>query len=359
MRVLQMVSALDGGGIERIIYNYYLHMDRSKIHFDFVKVESEEGILEEPLRKLGCNIFGLPQLRKKPSEYRKKLKAIIINGKYDVIHCNGGYRAFEALRIAKKCGVPIRIAHAHTSNPPETIFNKIERIIATVLTKHYATRLLACGEQAARWMWGDRKYESGNINIVHNAICTDLYKFNNGKRKEIRDILNIEDKFVIGNVGRLSLPKNHKFMIDIIDEVVKKRKDIILLLVGCGELELEVKEYVNSKNLNSFVKFLGVRKDVPDLLNAMDLFILPSLFEGLPVTAVEVQANGLPSLISNNVTKEIKINKNVEYLPLDKKVWVEFLTSYNFVRDFKGDVNIVKAGYDIDKEANRLINNYY
>lgn len=359
MKILHMSSSLDGGGVERLLFDYYTHMDRKNIQFDFVKVCSKEGILEQPLKKMGSNIFEIPPLRDGYGEYSKYLRSILKHGHYDAIHSHGGYRALFALRIAKQERVSIRIAHSHMAYIPESIKEHVVRKISTFFIKRYATHLFACGKDAAFWMWGRKACTSGKVHIMTNAIDTERFKYSEEKRDKIRAELRLEDKFVIGNVARFSYQKNHEFLIRAFYKVRKIRKNAILLLIGRGELEENIKKQVSVLGLNDSVIFMGVRNDVPEILNAMDVFVLPSMYEGLPVTLIEVQANGLPVLVADTVTKEICINNNVAYVPLNVNCWVNAICSSTNTR-INNSAELVKiAGYDINDEADSLSNAYY
>ena len=359
MKVLQMTSALDGGGIERILFDYYAHMDHDQVQFDFVKVDPEEGILEKPLREMGCHIYAIPPMRQNHKEYCEILTRILQEGQYDVIHCNGGYRAAEALRIAKKAGVPMRLAHAHTAGGPETSVQKLERKIATMFVKHYATHLFGCGEMAAKWMWGAGAISGQKATVVHNAIRTERFRYDPLVRAQYRRELDLEGKFVLGHVGRLSFPKNHEFLLRAFAEAVKKSPDLVLLLIGRGELEAEVVHQIEALHLQNHVRLMGVRDDIPQLLNALDLFVMPSRWEGLPVALVEVQANGLPALVSDTVTQEIQINENVKYLPLEEGVWANEMSEAQENRISDGAERVKMAGYDIQTEAAKLQGMYF
>lgn len=351
MRVLEILFELDGGGVDRLLYDYCSRII-PEIEFDFVVTSKSEGILEAPLKQLGCNVFHVAQMRENCKLHIKQMKKILIEGHYDVIHDHSGYRAAINMCLAKKLGVKGRIAHSHIAYIPETAKSKLERYIFTPIVKHYSTELFACGKDAAKWMWGNSK-----TYIMTNAINPDAFIFNSELRSQLRKKLGIENKFVIGNVARFSYQKNHEFLIEVFNEVSKKREDAVLLLIGRGELFDEIKQKVHSLNLDDKVIFLGVRNDVPDLLNCMDIFALPSRFEGLPVSLVEVQANGLCSLVSDRITKEIHLNDNVFFIPINKgtKVWSELIYS---IDNNRTSSKVKNSKYDIEKATLHLKNKY-
>ena len=355
MRILHVTSELDGGGIERLLFDYARRMPHD-VRFDFAINADIEGILEKPLTEMGCNIFRIPRLRNGLRNYKKQLTDILKNGNYDIIHVHSAYKAFVPLFVAKKSGIKARIAHSHICNAPESRKEKAIRKISTVLTKHYATNLFACGVDAGRWVWGD----AADFYVMPNAIDADKFRFDTTKREKIREELNLNGKFVIGNVARFSFQKNHEFLIKVFSSVVKSCPNAVLLLVGQGELMDDVKRQVKELNLEESVIMLGVRNDVPDLLNAMDLFVLPSRYEGLPVTLVEVQANGLHALASNSITKEMSVPESVDYLPLQKSEWINRIKYYIENKNMTTQRSC-KIGfrYRIENAVNELLRQYY
>ncbi len=357
IKVLFTLPALDGGGAEKIIFDYVLRMSPD-FAFDFIVHTKDKGILEADLEERGCSIYHIPPLHENRKQYVRDVRTIIQNGNYDIIHVNQGYRGLVFLWIAYRNGIKIRIAHSHMAWIPEDTKTRVVRILSTCIVKRLATDLFACGNDAARWMWGQRTFQSGKVRIMTNAIDTKRFSFSTSKRDDIRSALQLGDSFVIGNVARFSYQKNHEFLIDIFEKICENRKDAILLLVGRGELEQDIYDWVNRKGLTERVKFLGVRNDVPDLLNAMDVFVLPSRFEGLPVTLVEAQANGLPCYVSDAVTPEIKVTDDIFYLPLTDKAedWAKQIYKVH-LRQGRGKAEISNS-YDIEV-AYKILESYY
>lgn len=358
LQILHTIPALDGGGADRILYDYCIRMS-DVIHFDFIVHTENQGILEQELQNIGCRIFHIQPLHTNARAYCSNIKNIIKNEKYDIIHVSQGYRGLIMIFYAKKYGIKVRIAHSHMAYIPESIKEHVVRKISTFFVKRYATHLFACGKDAAIWMWGREAYTSGKVHIMTNAIDTERFKYSEEKRDKIRAELRLEDKFVIGNVARFSYQKNHEFLIRVFAEVKKIRKDAVLMLIGRGELEADIKNQVSVLGLNDSVIFMGVRNDVSELLNTMDVFVLPSRYEGLPVTLIEVQANGLPVLVADTVTKEIYINNNVAYLPLSINCWVDAIICSSTKTRFNNGSELVKnVGYDITLESLGLLQHY-
>lgn len=352
MKILEITSELDGGGVDRLLYDYCSRLIPD-VQFDFVATSKFEGMLEQPLKDLGCNVYHIAQLREDLKLHKKQLSEILENGQYDIIHDHSGYKAYFNLKLAKKLGVKGRIAHSHIAYIPESAKNRLQRKIVTLLTKVYATDLFACGRDAAKWMWG----EKDDVYIMTNAIHTERFAFSEETRNRIRKELGLEGKFVIGDVARFSYQKNHEFLIRIFAQVKKLRSDAVLVLIGRGELEDDVKQQVKDMGLTDSVIFMGVRNDVPELLNALDIFLLPSRFEGLPVTVVEVQANGLATFAADTITDEIKLLPNVNYLPLEMSAaeWAKAIVKADISRIMNGLSN---SKYDIEYAVNSLKDRY-
>jgi glycosyltransferase involved in cell wall biosynthesis len=356
MKILEITSELDGGGVDRLLFDYCSRMIPD-IQFDFIVTSKTEGMLEKPLRDLGCNVFHISQIRENRKLYTEQLKEILKNGHYDVVHDHSGYKAIFTMYYAKKYGVKGRISHSHIAYIPERFINKVERKLLTPITASLATNLYACGIDAAKWMWGKKKYNDGKVSIMTNAIKADSFIYSEKERTLVRAELGIENKFVIGNVARFSYQKNHDLLIRVFKKVLEIREDAILLLIGRGELYSEIVELTKEMKLTDKIIFLGVRNDVHRLLNAMDLFMLPSRYEGLPVTLVEVQANGLAALVSDSVTDEVKLADNVKYMSLSagEEQWAQNCC----LLDTKRLENAIKgSNYDLEFASSNMKRNY-
>ena len=356
MRVLEITSELDGGGVDRLLYDYCSRMIED-IQFDFVVTSKSEGILEQPLKDLGCKIYRVPQIKEGFKNHTNEIKKILQENNYDVVHDHSGYKAWCNLSVAKKCGVENRIAHAHQAFMAETYKQRILRIISTPVTKIYATELFACGNDAAKWMWGKSAFENNKVFIMKNAIDAKKFTFDSEKRKKLRKELMLEDNFVVGNVARFSYQKNQEFLIDVFLKIKKYKDNAVLLLVGRGETENAIKQRAEELGLSESVLFLGVRNDVQDLLNVMDVFVLPSRFEGLPVTLVEIQANGLPAVVSDVVTKEMSVSDSITFLSLLQSAdeWAKVVSD----KERADSKNLIeKTEYDLCVAADEMYKKY-
>ena len=364
VKVLHELGNLDGGGVARLLYDYYKYMDHEKIHFDFIiGTDIKNGILEEPLKKMGCVIYKIPSLKQGAGEYIKSLDEIMRDGNYDIAHSHRVTRGTLFLYYARKNGIKVRIIHSHIAASEDTNFKA--KLLTTVLlpmNKCFATHLFACGMDAGKFAWGEKALSSGKIYIMRNAINTSKFSFSEDIRKNKRKELNLEDKFVIGSVGRLERQKNQEFLLIAFAKLIKKRKDAILLLIGRGNDEKKLKKLAAELNISEFVRFLGVREDVPDLLNVLDIFALPSLYEGLPVVLIEAQANGIPEIVSDEITKEVDITDLIKYLPINgtENNWASEMDAYKIDLAKRSEYykQVAEAGYDIRIESVKMQNFY-
>ena len=344
IRILHIVTYMGRGGLETMIMNYYRNIDRSKVQFDFLTHRQERWDYDDEIEKLGGKIYRLPRLNPFSPSYLKALDGFFKEHKeYKIVHCHQDCLSGIPLKYAKKNGVPFTIAHSHNANQDKNLKYLVKLIAKNNISK-YSDHLFACGKEAGEWM-----FKTSDFEILNNAIDTKRYIYNEEKSLEMKEKLGVTDKFVIGHVGRFRFQKNHSFIIDIFKEVCKKEPNSTLLLVGDGPLEEEIKKKVDDLGLLDKVKFLGARDDVNDLMQAMDVFILPSLFEGFPLTMIETQASGLNCIISDKVPKECIVTKNVKSISLEKspKYWAnEIIKSknkerknlYNEIQDAKFDI---------------------
>lgn len=361
LRVLQVVPALGNGGTERVVFNYCMKIIPD-IEFDFaVRSLPENGVLERPLLEAGCNVFYIGTIKDDSKGCIRKLEEIICNGNYDIVHDHSDCRAFFSMRIAKKNGVRVRIAHSHFAFVNENLRNRIVRAVFTPLTKLYATDLFACGKDAAVWGWGARAASVGRVHILNNAVDLECFSYSVEKRLEKRKELGIGQELVICNIGRVCYQKNHELLINIFQRIREKETDAKLLLVGTGELIEEVRAQVNRLSLSKSVFFLGARKDIPDLLSASDVFVLTSRYEGLPVVLVEAQANGIPCVVSDTVTREIGVTNIIQYVPAegDLSMWEEVIWQCRNMRDAQQAEKVRLSGYDLTTESIRLKEYYF
>lgn len=361
IRVAHIIGKWLGGGVESVVMNYYRHIDRTKIQFDFLCDEDSTNIPYEEIEQLGGRVILIPPYQK-VFKYQKELIRIFKENNYKIVHSHINTLSVFPLRAAKKAGVKVRIAHSHsTTNKKEWKKNLLKQVLRT-FSKVYATDYMCCSELAGRWLFGDKAYDSVKVYLLNNAIDLDKFKYNESLRKEKRKELGIgEDTLVIGHIGRFVAQKNHTFLIDIFNEVHKKNSNSLLLLVGQGPLKEEIKNKVKELKLDDSVRFLGQRNDANELYQAFDVFCLPSLYEGLPVVGVEAQASGLLCILSGAMTKETKVLESTKFNSLENNSlnWAELIL--NSVESYKRSNTFEKmteSKFNIDVEVKNL-ENYY
>ena len=357
VRVLQVVTTMDRAGIETMLMNYYRHIDRSILQFDFLEHRAKRSDYDDEIEALGGKIYRLPRLNPLSKEYLNALdKFFSEHPEYRIVHSHLDCMAGIPLKYAKKHGVPTRIAHAHNSNQNKN-FKYPLKLYYKQSIPQYATDLFACGQEAGKWMYGNHPFS-----VLNNAIDVKHFSFNKEVRKEVRNQLGIDEStLVLGHVGRFNPQKNHTFLIDIFNAVHSLRPDSKLLLVGQGELEKEIREKCNAMGILDHVVFTGSRSDVNRLLQAMDVFMQPSLFEGLSVAAIEAQAAGLPCLISDKVPMDCEKTEGlVCSVPLDAspKDWAEKVLKAASIARRDTYPEISQNGFDIIENAEWLQNFY-
>lgn len=361
IRIAQVIGKWVGGGVEAVVMNYYRHIDRNKIQFDFICDNDSTNIPYEEIEKLGGKVILVPPYQKIIA-YHKEVKRIFKENNYKIVHSHINTLSVFPLYTAKCAGVPVRIAHSHsTTNKKEWKKNLLKQVLRP-FSKVFATHYFACSELAGRWLFGNKEYDKGNVFLLNNAIDVDKFKYDEKARKEIRKELKIkEDTVVIGHIGRFVAQKNHTFLIDIFNEYHKLNSNSLLLLVGQGPLEEEIKEKVKELGLEESVKFLGQRNDANRLYQAFDLFLLPSLYEGLPVVGVEAQASGLLCILSESMTRETKVLNSTKFISLEKsdKEWAKIINK-ELTNSKRKDTSkeITNNNFSIKKEADKLAIKY-
>ena len=279
--VAHIMGKWNGGGVESVVMNYYKNIDRNRIQFHFLCDEDSTDIPYEEIEKLGGKVIVIPPYQKL-FKYQKELYRIFKENNYKIIHSHINALSVFPLRIAKKAGVPIRIAHSHSTSNKKEWKKNILKMILRPLSKLYANNYFACTEYAGKWLFGKKVVERKELNVINNAIDLKKFEFNENTREDLRKELGIkEDVLVIGHVGRFMKQKNHEFLIDVFEKAIKQDDNIYLILVGQGPLEDKIKEMAKEKGIEDKILFLGQRNDVNKLYQAMDIFVLPSLYEGL------------------------------------------------------------------------------
>lgn len=356
IRVAQMMTDMNYGGVEMVVMNYYRHIDRTKVQFDFFALEGSAVPQREEIERLGGRVYIVPKYTHL-SAYEKEIIRLFRQNQYKIVHSHMNTLSVFSLWGAKKAGIPNRIAHNHsTAGKGETKKNIIKYALRP-FAKIYPTKLCACSQYAGEWLYG----KNAEFQVFNNAIDLSRYSYDPQKAAAARKELGLEDKLVVGHIGRFCYQKNHDFLIDIFNEIHKQRQEAVLLLIGEGELEQDIRNKVKKLGLTDSVRFMGKQKDTSEFYQAMDCFVLPSRYEGLGVVAIEAQACSVPVICSTAVPKDAKITSSVKFIGLDESSsnWADSVLDViktQVKRNEREEVR--KAGYDIEVEAKKLLKFY-
>lgn len=357
IRVLHVVGKMHYGGMETLIMNLYRHVDREKIQFDFLVHYEEAGEYDDEIRRLGGKIYVMPRtLPQNYFVYKKALmKFFTEHQEYRIIHGHLQSVAYIYHDIAKRTGDRICITHAHNNGYDKNL-KGIMGYYTALLAQKYTDVFFGCSDEACELFFPKAIKQGKKITVIKNGIESEHYRFSEEIRNEVRRELGLEKNFVIGHIGRFSPQKNHKFLLSIFSEICKKNPDSKLVLVGKGPLEDDVRVLADRLSIKEHIVFLGARSDVPRLLQGMDAFLLPSLYEGLGIVLVEAQASGLKCFASNTVSKEANVTDLLTYIELEQSAeyWADkILSSISYEREDKIK-DIVASGFDIRKSAAEL-----
>lgn len=355
-RVLHIIDGMGSGGAEAFIMNLYRNIDRNKVQFDFLLRYDEDMHFKE-IKDLGGRIFMTAPFPSQPwQNYQDTKNFFAEHNDYDIIHVHANALIYmTALSLAKKAGIRCRVMHSHNTQARKPLYRLIHETNKLFIDR-LSTHQVACSSAAGQWMFNNEDYS-----VVNNGIDVKKYLFDQTSRDEIRQELNLEGKFVVGHIGRFLRSKNHLFLLDIFSEIYKQNKDAVLLLIGTGLLEKEIKQKVQELGLEEVVIFAGVRNDIEKVFQAMDVFLFPSLFEGLGIVAVEAQAAGLHTLVSEAVPKEAFLTDRIEQLSLQdsKEKWATKVLGYQHDFDRPNTYEELQTGgYDI-KTVAKAMEDYY
>lgn len=369
LKILYLVNSLGkGSGVMSFVMNTYRNIDRKNIQIDFIVNKKTEVSYEKELKELGANIYYILAPQKiSISGLRKYFKKVwnffkLHKGEYDIIHSHVPTFNFWYFPIAKKFGIGKRIVHSHSSNSSSRIVSRIRNFFLLTTVKKTANYFIACSKEAAIYLFGKKLVYKNKVAIINNGIDIERFSYNEGMRNTIRRELGLEGKFILGHVGRFSNEKNHKFLIETFFKIKQIYPQSILLLIGEGSLKKNIENRITELNLTENVIFLGLRDDVHQIMQAMDSFVLPSLFEGLGIVAIEAQAAGLPCYVSEGVPREVNITNLVTYISLNKSpdYWAQEIVKKNSSSSrFLYAKAIKSKNYDIVDTAKKLENFYY
>lgn len=321
-KVLHYVGSMHRGGMEMFIMNLFRHIDRRELMFDFAIHGTDVGDFQEEIQNLGGNWYFFPQMRKNPVRYRKAWRLFwkVHAREYCAFHFHTNSLAnVIALEEAVRAGIPIRIIHSHSSMANKGRLQWLNDILHKLHQKKLptlATHLFTCSDKAALWLFGDVKFDRLPLIQINNGIAIDEFRYNETNRQQIRNRLGLDGVKIVGHMGTFLPVKNHKFIVEVIEKAYQMNPDVRCVLLGRGHMYEETKELVAARKLNDVILFMGVQENVNAWLSAMDVFIMPSLYEGLPVSLIEVQANGLPAIVSDTITDSVKLQENMYYKAL-------------------------------------------
>ncbi|WP_018930681.1 glycosyltransferase family 1 protein [Gracilibacillus lacisalsi] len=348
IRVLHIFGRLDAGGAESRTMDIYRSIDRTKVQFDFAIHTTDECYFSSEIRSMGGKIYSLPRFTgKNYLSYKKAWRDFFSkHTEYRIVHGHQTSTAFVYLREARKKSVPIRIAHSRNSNKE----NVIKKYLCK-LSRFNATNLFAVSKKAGISEFGKKAVKNNTVKVIPNAINTSRFLFNQDTRIAKRSELGFKDELVIVHVGRFHPQKNHRLLLEIFKKVNEKQKNSKLILIGDGPLKQEIEKQTKIMNLENAVFFKGIRSDVSDFLQAADVLLFPSLYEGLPGVVLEAQAAGIPCIISDQITKEVRITKNVTFIPLERspEFWAESLMENYFKHIRKNHIKeFTESGFDVN-----------
>lgn len=348
LRVLQVVGSLGYAGVEAVVMNYYRNTDTDKVQFDFISCSQEKERYDDEIKGMGGKIFRLPSRSRHPFAYMKALKQVIKENKYDIVHIhkNSASMAMDAI-VSKLCGVKTIIGHSHNTS-------------CNILWQHYLfkpfvnlfiTHRFACSKEAGEWVFSSKD----DVRIINNAVDTTIFCYDSQKRREYKERLDLSDNFVIGFVGRLHEQKNLERLIDIFSEIYEIDKHPVLMIVGEGPEKNKLVEKCKYKNIGDRVLFMGTRDDIPELMSVMDVFVMTSIYEGLPVVVAEAQATGLKLVVSDKVpAPDILGELRIVSLEESNEAWRNaIMEEYGFNRNESRE-KMKDGGYEISTEAYKL-----
>lgn len=357
-RVLCLISGMNAGGAETFLMKLYRRLDKTKYQMDFCINVFDKCFYEEEIFALGGKIYRISSKSASRSSFKKQLYRIIKANCYNyVLRITSSAFGFMDLKIAHKAGAEICAVRSSNSSDGGSFKSKIAHKLGRALYGQYVNVKIAPSDLAAEYTFGKKAYESGAVNILHNAIDIDRYGFNADMRCRIRSEFGLsDDTTIIGHVGRFMTQKNHAFLLEVFAEYLKINGKSILMLVGGGQLESAIKQKASELGISDKIIFTGVRSDVPALLSAMDVFVFPSLYEGMPNTVIEAQATGLPCLIADTITREADITGLVHYLPLgDAGTWAHLVAELPQVKRETPMQKFKENGYDIETVAKQFV----
>jgi glycosyltransferase involved in cell wall biosynthesis len=322
IRVAQIVGKLSGGGVEMVVFNYYRAVDKNKIQFDFYY--DADSTVEPPkdLENMGARFIKIPPYQNL-IKYLKTLKKYFELYNYTIVHSHINTLSVFPLYMAWRCGIPVRIAHNHSVPGGESLKRSCLKYTLRLFSRVFPTDYFACSEKAGRWLFGEKKFIDGKVTVIKNAVDFEKFRPTKDELIPLSNSLDLQDKFVVGHIGRFTFAKNHKFLIEKFYEISKLKENAVLLLVGDGEMNSEIRQWVNSFKLNNKVRFVGQVYNPEKYYRLCDVMVFPSVFEGLSLVTIESQIAGVPCVVSNAIPEEAVISDGCIRLDLEDENWVD------------------------------------
>lgn len=366
IRILQVVPSLNrSAGVARVVYNWNRFHDENRVHFDFLHHSSRNGVLlhnkryDEELKAVGSEVFTVNYAADDLKRFIREVHEVFekVGANYDIVHCHMPNSAFCVLREAELVGIEHRVLHSHLNNSSDKFLHRLRNAPLNAIGKHYATDYIACSDDAGRFLFGSRPFT-----VINNGIPLEQFAYDSESRKLLRSELGIKETDpVVGCVGRLVKQKNFPFAVRVFAKFHEAFPDAKMLILGDGDDREELEGIISSEHLSNVVILAGVREDINKLYSVMDVFFMPSLYEGLPVSAVEAQAAGLPCVYSDNVPRETDITGTGTFLSLDADIdkWTKTLENvFNRGRLTDNPVLLEQRGYSAKANAELLMQHY-
>ncbi|GGX27094.1 glycosyltransferase family 1 protein [Aquimarina muelleri] len=362
IRVLQIFTIMNRGGAESMIMNYYRNIDRSKVQFDFLVHRKEKAAFDDEIQEMGGKIYRLDPINPlSPNSYYRQLRGFFKeHQEYEIVHSHLNTFSCFPLKIAKEFNIPCRIAHAHIAiekikiaelfTGGEGLKETFKKLIKFQLKKRinkYATHHFSCGEKAGNWLFP----KNTPFTIMNNAIDAKAFIYNPAISIQYKEKYKLEDKFVIGHVGRFTSQKNHLYILNVFNSILEKKENCSLVFIGDGPLREKIENEAKKLSIYDKILFLGVRSDIPELYQMLDAFIFPSFYEGLPVTLIEAQSAGLSVFASDKITEEVYLTEDIEFLSIEESpdIWADKILE-KIAKEKADNFDCIKnKGYDIEE----------
>ncbi|MDU3411319.1 glycosyltransferase family 1 protein [Clostridium sp.] len=362
IRVLHFLHAMNSGGIESFLMNIYRNIDRDKIQFDFLLCEKTDSNYEREIENLGGRLFFVPTRREGIKKNKLALRKFFEkHQEYKILHMHVSCLSYmDPIIVAKRAGVPVRIVHAHSSVAPGNKIHLLLHYINKYLVLGKATDFFSCSDVAMEWLYANTKYMK-EAKLIYNGIDCRQFSFDKNIRNKYRESLGLSDRTTLVHVGRFSVEKNHVFLLEIFEEYLKNDPKAILLLVGNGKCYDSIKNKIDDMGLKNNAILLGVRSDISQIFQAADINLLPSLYEGFPVSLAEAQATGIPCVYSDTITKSATLMNNVRRVSITEgtQVWVKAIEELlKLNRETNSNKIVIDKGFDIVDVTDKLIEFY-